>query len=270
MNDMTDMKGHAFISYVHSDVDHVNRLDRVLRAAGIPVWRDTVNLWPGENWRLKIREAITRDALAFIACFSQMSVARTRTYQNEELTLAVEQLRQRRPQDAWLIPVRFDDCDIPDWDIGAGRTLASLHCADLFGEHFDTEATRVVLAIQRILGIASSATGSPVNSPSHQNHRQQADPDIRLSPQDRQDLLQELAVVYRGEARTDLLLDRIGFPRQYRPSLPSGSSIHLWSEIFGEFDRGVIRNPYRQLLNAARDEYQANHAFASLGERYLG
>jgi hypothetical protein len=270
MTELIRYAGHAFISYVHSDVDHVNRLDQVLKAAGIPVWRDTVNLWPGEDWRLKIREAITKDALAFIACFSRMSVARTRTYQNEELTLAVEQLRQRRPQDAWLIPVRFDDCDIPDWNIGAGRTLASLQCADLFGGHFNTEATRVVLAIQRILGTTNSAIGSPGNSLSRQNHKQQTDSDIRLSPQDRQSLLQELALVYRGEARTDLLLDRIGFPRQYRPSLPSGSSIHLWSEIFSEFDRGVIRNPYRQLLNAARDEYQANHAFASLGERYLG
>lgn len=263
---MTELIGHAFISYVHSDVDHVDRLDQVLRAAGIPVWRDTVNLWPGEDWRLKIREAITKDALAFIACFSRMSVARTRTYQNEELTLAVEQLRQRRPQDAWLIPVRFDDCDVPDWDIGAGRTLASLHCADLFGGHFDREVTRVVLAIQRILGAIGSSS-NPLAPPSH-NHKKE--PDIHLSPRDRQSLLEELAVVYQGGARTDLLLDRIGFPRQYRPSLPSGSSIHLWHEIFGELDRGVMHNPFRLLLTAARDEYQWNHAFASLGERYLG
>jgi hypothetical protein len=45
--------------------------------------------------------------------------------QNEELILAIEQLRQRPPEEPWLIPVRFDACQIPDRDIGAGRTLNS-------------------------------------------------------------------------------------------------------------------------------------------------
>lgn len=50
------------------------------------------------------------------------------------MLLAIEQLRLRRPDLPWLIPVRFDDCPIPDCDIGGGRGLASLHCADLFGQ----------------------------------------------------------------------------------------------------------------------------------------
>lgn len=60
--------------------------------------------------------------------------ARDKGYQNEELTLAVEQLRLFRPDHSWLIPVRFDACDIPDRDIGGGRTLSSIQRADLFGE----------------------------------------------------------------------------------------------------------------------------------------
>ncbi len=43
--------GHVFISYVREDSDHVDRLQRALQAAGIPVWRDTADLWPGEDWR---------------------------------------------------------------------------------------------------------------------------------------------------------------------------------------------------------------------------
>lgn len=256
--------GHAFICYATGDADHADRLQQALAHAGIPVWRDVADVWPGEDWRLVIRDAITKDALAFLACFSGASVALARSAQNDELLLAIEQLRQRRPQDVWLIPIRFDDCDIPDLDLGAGRRLTSLRCADLFGDRYEIESARLVQAIQRILGInahmADSRTAQPGGGPAA---------DIHLTSSDRQALLQELAFVYRGEVRADALLDRIGFPRQYRPNLPGGSSVLLWSEIFTEFDRGVIRIPYRQLLDAARSEYAANQVFASLGQRYL-
>src|SRR6202050_1827484 len=65
----TNITGHAILSYNRQDSPAVDRLHRVLQAADIPVWRDT-DLQPGQDWRLRIRQAITRDALAFIACFS--------------------------------------------------------------------------------------------------------------------------------------------------------------------------------------------------------
>jgi len=117
-------------------------------------------LWPGEDWRTKIRSAITDNALVFIACFSHACLARGRSYQNEELTLAIEQLRLRRPDDPWLIPVRFDECNIPDRDIGGGRTLASIQRADLLGDHFNDGAARLVAAVLRILGEHSDANAT--------------------------------------------------------------------------------------------------------------
>ena len=143
--------GHAFISYVREDSGRVDTLQKMLEAAGIPVWRDTASLWPGEDWRAKIRDAISRDALVFIACFSHHTAARQLSYQNEELLLAIDQLRRRRPDDPWLIPVRFDDCDIPDFELHADRTLASIHRADLFGPDSDLAARRLVEAVQRLL-----------------------------------------------------------------------------------------------------------------------
>jgi hypothetical protein len=145
-------RGHAFISYVREDSGKVDVLQNTLQAAGIPVWRDIAGLWPGDDWREKIRDAITHNALVFIACFSTHSVGRNKSYQYEELLLAIEQLRQRRPGDPWLIPVRFDDCDVPDVDLGAGKTLASIHRADLFGANRELTARRLVEAIQRFIG----------------------------------------------------------------------------------------------------------------------
>jgi hypothetical protein len=145
-----EVTGHVFISYAHVDSDRVDQLQRTIEAAGIRVWRDKADLWPGQDWGVEIRRAITDNALVFIACFSQASLARSKSYQNEELTLAVEQLRQRPLDDSWLIPVRFNECEIPDRDIGGDRTLTSIQRVDLFGDHFDDGATRLVAAVKRI------------------------------------------------------------------------------------------------------------------------
>jgi hypothetical protein len=150
------LAGHAFISYVREDSPRVDQLQRMLESAGIPVWRDTASLWPGEDWRANIRRAITDDALAFIACISHRSLGRDKSYQNEELVLAIDQLRLRRPDAPWLIPVRFDDCAIPDLDLGGGRTLASIQCTDLFGDRIAEGTARLVTAVLRILERTSS------------------------------------------------------------------------------------------------------------------
>jgi hypothetical protein len=103
------LAGHVFISYVRGDADHVDRLQQTLDEAGVNVWRDTADLWPGQDWRAEIRRAITNDALVFIACFSRKSLERERSYQRAELNLAIEQLQLRPPDVPWLIPVRFDE-----------------------------------------------------------------------------------------------------------------------------------------------------------------
>jgi tRNA A-37 threonylcarbamoyl transferase component Bud32 len=150
--------GHAFISYAREDSFQVDQLQQTLEAAGVPVWRDTADLWPGEDWRTKIRRAITDNALAFIACFSKASLARSKSYQNEELTLAVEQLRLRLPDDPWLMPVRLNECEIPDLDIGGGRTLRSIQWADLFGRRSDQDTARLVASVLRILERSRDST----------------------------------------------------------------------------------------------------------------
>jgi hypothetical protein len=147
----TMSRGPAFISYVRENSAEVSGLQRRLEAAGVRVWRDTVDLWPGENWREKVRHAIIDDSFVFLACFSTKSVTRTKSYQNEELALAIEQMRLRRPGEIWLIPVRFDDCAIPDINFGPNLSLSSLHYSDLFGAGRETELDKLVTVVRRAL-----------------------------------------------------------------------------------------------------------------------
>jgi hypothetical protein len=59
----------------------------------------------------------------FVACFSREYAMRAKSYMNEELTLDIDELRQRPANKTWFIPVLLSDGDIPDRNIGAGETL---------------------------------------------------------------------------------------------------------------------------------------------------
>lgn len=71
---------------------------------------------------------------------------------NEELTLAIEEYRKMAPGRTWLIPVRFDNGDVPEWDLGAGRTLSDLNYSDLFGDGHAAQAASLVTTIHGVIG----------------------------------------------------------------------------------------------------------------------
>jgi len=143
---------HAFISYVHEDAERVYQFQNALEAAGVKVWRDKDNLFPGSDWKTEIRSAITQGSLAFIACFSTASAARDVSYQFEELVLATEQYRLRPPARSWLFPVRFDDVALPAYNLGGGRTLDDIHRTDYFGPQHVGELVRLANTVARQLG----------------------------------------------------------------------------------------------------------------------
>lgn len=143
---------HVFISYVHENNDQVDRLCKVLEAAQIPYWRDRRSLAPGDAWKAKIREAIQDGSLVFLACFSDESRTRAKSHMNEELTIAVEEFRKMPPGRTWLIPVRFDDGELPPWDLGAGRSLGDLNQVDMFGDEYAANAAALVTTTHRLMG----------------------------------------------------------------------------------------------------------------------
>lgn len=121
----------VFVSYVKDDNVSVTRLCRALTESGIDVWRDRDSIKPGTPWRDAIREAIDAGDY-FLACFSRRSVSKVKSYMNEELRLAVEQLALYRPGHAWFIPVLLEDCDVPPIQIAGGQTLQDLQWVNLF------------------------------------------------------------------------------------------------------------------------------------------
>src|ERR1700736_4968849 len=84
---------HIFISYVREDQTLVDRLVGDLTAKGAEIWLDRESINPGQMWQDAIRKAI-EDGNYFIACFSNSSVTKRKSGMNEELLIAVEELRK--------------------------------------------------------------------------------------------------------------------------------------------------------------------------------
>jgi hypothetical protein len=130
------MATHLFISYVREDAAHVDRICETLKAANVDVWLDRERIAPGMRWQDSIRHAISQGAF-FMACFSKQYWNRPKTVMNTELGIAIGELGERRNDQTWFIPVRLDDCRIPDLSIRPGETLMHLQYVDLFRDWHD-------------------------------------------------------------------------------------------------------------------------------------
>lgn len=156
--------GHAFLSYVREDGDQVDWLQAQMETAGLSVWRDRDAIWAGDDWRRVIRRAIQNEALVFIVCLSQTSNNKPKSVQREEVRFAIEEGMKLAPGDRWIIPVRFDDCEIPDYDLGGGKLLPDLHCLDLFGADKEENLDRLLELVTIELGPATERSPSTRSS----------------------------------------------------------------------------------------------------------
>ena len=152
----------VFVSYVNENFQMVDMLYQELDSCGIQVWLDRNDIAPGLRWKQEIRRAIQQGAF-FIACFSQEYDERDKTYMNEELTIAIEELRQRRTDSAWFIPVKLNECEIADRDIGGGDTLRDFQHVNLY-EDWDNGIRRILKVIQP----SSSETATNVDTAEQQ------------------------------------------------------------------------------------------------------
>lgn len=136
---------HVFISYVHNNQRIAQRLCDDL-AHSVKVWLDRNDIAVGTRWKQAIRRAI-RDGDFFIACFSKQYNDKGKTYMNEELSLAIDELRKYPTNRAWFMPVKLNECEIPDRDIGGGETLQDLQYIELY-KNWDDGVQRILKVIQ--------------------------------------------------------------------------------------------------------------------------
>jgi len=148
----------VFVSYVQENKQIVALLVQELSKRGIDVWWDRDSLLPGTFWQDEIRRAI-RSGEYFIACLSVEYFERDRTFMNEELAIAIEEIRLRGDA-TWFIPVVLSG-EVLDRPIGGGRTLRDIQFVTVTNETWP----RDIGALCRAMGKASTLTDVTAASP---------------------------------------------------------------------------------------------------------
>jgi hypothetical protein len=151
------MARHIFVSYVRENSEAIDRLVKQLESHGLTVWLDRTKISPGMRWRDAVRDAI-RSGDLFVACFSAASATKERSYMNEELTLAIEELRQRPTDRTWFVPVLLDGGVVPQRTISATETLRDLQWINL-GTDWELGVNAVIRAA------FAKVTNNPIEAP---------------------------------------------------------------------------------------------------------
>ncbi len=122
-----------FLAHASEDKPRARKLYDDLKARGFDPWLDAVDLMPGQIWKAEIPKAI-RQAEMFLACLSSRSIEK-RGYVQREFREALSAFAERPPGSIYLIPVRLDDCVVPDLDIpDLGLKLRDIQWVDLWEE----------------------------------------------------------------------------------------------------------------------------------------
>jgi len=102
----------VFLCHAKEDVDNVKKLYEKLKKNGFSPWLDEIDILPGQNWNYEIQKAINSSDFIII-CLSEISVDKI-GYVNKEIKWALERQDEMPHSSIFLIPVKFDECELPD------------------------------------------------------------------------------------------------------------------------------------------------------------
>jgi len=102
-----------FLSYAREDEKKVKKLYQKLSKAGFKPWMDKKDILPGEDWQSTIQKAIGHSNF-FLVCLSDHSADHQRGWRQREIRQALDIWQEKLDSDIYLIPVRLDDCEVPE------------------------------------------------------------------------------------------------------------------------------------------------------------
>jgi len=120
---LSSQKANVFLIHAHTDRETVYKLYQRMDKDGLNVWLDVERLQPGQEWKNEIRNAILKCDVV-VVCLSG-DFDKQWGYRHEELKLALEKSRFLPDNEVFIIPVRLEECDMPE-------SLKHLHRVDLF------------------------------------------------------------------------------------------------------------------------------------------
>ncbi|MFM7884473.1 MAG: TIR domain-containing protein, partial [Microcystis panniformis] len=131
-----------FLAHASEDKPAVLALYNRLEQAGYKPWLDEKVLIPGQIWRDEIPKAIKASQI-FLACLSAKSAKQG--YIQRELRIALDTLGQMLPGTIFFIPMRLEECEIPDLrSAEVGLNLRDIHRLDYWKENGFEQLERAI------------------------------------------------------------------------------------------------------------------------------
>jgi len=121
------MSNMVFISYAKEDLKYAEKLYEFLSENGFDIWMDKKQLLVGQEWDYHIRAALRKSDF-IILLLSTTSVIK-QGYVQREFKLALQYCEERPPGYIYIIPIKIDDCEVPE-------TLSKFHW-----ENYSDEST---------------------------------------------------------------------------------------------------------------------------------
>ncbi|MEW6606660.1 MAG: SUMF1/EgtB/PvdO family nonheme iron enzyme [bacterium] len=138
-----DQSPQIFIgcAHVEQDSEKVTELYKALVKSGCRPWLDKESILPGEKWSDTIKKSIEESDF-FLACCSKNSINK-RGYFQKEIKMALEMLEEMPSHDIYLIPVKLEDCEVPE-------PLSELQWVNLYEEGgFDKLIKAIKMGMKR-------------------------------------------------------------------------------------------------------------------------
>lgn len=121
----------VFLAHVKENEPIIRCIDQGLTGYGIDVVTDYRHIRGGFNWKRKIRELI-KESTYFVLCLSKEFNDRDHTVLYRELNHAIEEMQDLPYDRTWIIPIRINECSIPNIEIRPQEYLSDITYIDLF------------------------------------------------------------------------------------------------------------------------------------------
>ncbi len=146
----------VFLSYASEDAAAASRISEALRAAGVEVWFDQMELRGGDVWDQQIRQRI-HDCALFIPVVSAHTESRKEGYFRREWRLAVDRTHDMSDRTRFVLPVVIDGtkekgADVPEsflrvqWTHLPGGVTPAAFCERIKNLLDDTPAVSILPA----------------------------------------------------------------------------------------------------------------------------
>jgi hypothetical protein len=120
----------VFLCHAIEDSNKAQDLYFGLREQMIDPWYDREDLYIGDDWEAKIMEVIEKVDF-FAVLISSVSAVKTGFIQ-KEIRKAVSQFQLRPHGTSYLLPIRLENCPIPNVKLDENLSLRSLQWFDIF------------------------------------------------------------------------------------------------------------------------------------------